>query len=176
MIDYQRIADAIAYIRDHSSEQPSLDKVAAHIHLSPFHFQRMFKDWAGVSPKKFLQYIRVQHARELVQKDHTIADVTFETGLSGTSRLHDLFISIEAMTPGEFKNGGENLTIEYTFTDTVFGKIIIGATDKGICKIDFTDERSRAVKHLKAIWPNAVLKENKNEHHQAVIDFFHQDW
>ncbi len=81
MIDYQRIASAITYIREHSTEQPSLDNIAAHIHLSPFHFQRMFKEWAGVSPKKFLQYISVQHARQLLQQDHTIADASFETGL-----------------------------------------------------------------------------------------------
>src|SRR5690349_5985778 len=117
MIDYNRIASAINYIRENSARQPSLEEIATHVHLSPFHFQRMFKDWAGVSPKKFLQYISVQHARELLQKEHTLADASFETGLSGTSRLHDLFISIEAMTPGEFKNGGEHLAIDYTFPD-----------------------------------------------------------
>ena len=176
MIDYQRIASAITYIREHSSEQPSLDSIAAHIHLSPFHFQRMFKEWAGVSPKKFLQYISVQHARQLLQQDHTIADVSFETGLSGTSRLHDLFVSIEAMTPGEFKNGGEHLLIDYTFTETVFGKIIIAATSKGVCKIDFIEDHFSAIDNLKQIWPNALLKENINKHHQSVINFFKQDW
>ena len=176
MIDYQRIASAIRYIKDHSGEQPSLDKVAAQIHVSPFHFQRMFKEWAGVSPKKFLQYINIRHARELLQKNHTIAEVSFETGLSGTGRLHDLFVSIEAMTPGEFKNGGESLVIDYTFTETLFGKIIIAATSKGICKIDFTDNRLDAVKNLNKIWPNAILKERKNEHHRPVISFFQQDW
>jgi AraC family transcriptional regulator, regulatory protein of adaptative response / methylated-DNA-[protein]-cysteine methyltransferase len=176
MIDYQRIASAITYIREHSSEQPSLDNIAAHIHLSPFHFQRMFKEWAGVSPKKFLQYISVQHARQLLQQDHTIADVSFETGLSGTSRLHDLFVSIEAMTPGEFKNGGEHLLIDYTFTETVFGKIMIAATPKGVCKIDFIEDHFSAINNLKEIWPNAQLKENTNKHHQSVTHFFKQDW
>jgi AraC family transcriptional regulator, regulatory protein of adaptative response / methylated-DNA-[protein]-cysteine methyltransferase len=176
MIDYQRIASAITYIREHSSEQPSLDNIAAHIHLSPFHFQRIFKEWAGVSPKKFLQYISIQHARQLLQQDHTIADVSFETGLSGTSRLHDLFVSIEAMTPGEFKNGGEHLLIDYTFTETVFGNIIIAATSKGICKIDFIEDHFSAIDNLKQIWPNAILKENANKHHQAVTNFFKQDW
>jgi AraC family transcriptional regulator of adaptative response/methylated-DNA-[protein]-cysteine methyltransferase len=176
MIDYQRIASAITYIRDHSTQQPSLDEVAAHIHLSPFHFQRMFKEWAGVTPKKFLQYISVQHARQLLQKDHTVADASFETGLSGTSRLHDLFISLEAMTPGEFRNGGEHLQIDYIFSKTIFGNIIIAATAKGICKIDFTEESFSAISDLKKIWPNALLKEKKNEHHKAVISFFQQDW
>jgi AraC family transcriptional regulator of adaptative response/methylated-DNA-[protein]-cysteine methyltransferase len=176
MIDYNRIASAITYIRENSARQPSLEEIAAHVHLSPFHFQRMFKDWAGVSPKKFLQYISVQHARELLQKEYTLADTSFETGLSGTSRLHDLFISIEAMTPGEFKNGGEHLAIDYTFTDTVFGKIIIAATSKGICKIDFIEDPSAAVRELKKLWPSALLKEKKNEHHKPVIAFFKQDW
>jgi AraC family transcriptional regulator of adaptative response/methylated-DNA-[protein]-cysteine methyltransferase len=176
MIDYQRIASAIAYIMEHSSQQPSLEEIAAHVHLSPFHFQRMFKDWAGVSPKKFLQYISVRHARELLQKEHTIADASFETGLSGTSRLHDLFVSIEAMTPGEFKNGGEHLQIDYTFANTVFGKIIIAATAKGVCKIDFIEDPSSAVDELKKIWPQAVIKEKKNEHHKPVIAFFQEDW
>jgi len=176
MIDYNRIASAINYIRENSARQPSLEEIAAHVHLSPFHFQRMFKDWAGVSPKKFLQYISVQHARELLQKEHTLADASFETGLSGTSRLHDLFISIEAMTPGEFKNGGEHLAIDYTFTDTVFGKIIIAATSKGICKIDFIEDSSAAIRELQKLWPNASLNEKKNEHHKPVIAFFKQDW
>ena len=176
MIDYQRIASAITYIRDHSAEQPSLDNIAKHIHLSPFHFQRMFKEWAGVSPKKFLQYISVQHARKLLQQDHTIADVSFETGLSGTSRLHDLFVSIEAMTPGEFKNGGEHLHIDYTFTETVFGNIIIATTSKGVCKIDFIEDHSSSVRQLNDLWPNAIIKEKKNEHQNPVITFFQQDW
>lgn len=176
MIDYQRIATAITYIREHSTLQPSLEEIAAHVHLSPFHFQRMFKDWAGVSPKKFLQYISVQHARELLQKEHTVADASFETGLSGTSRLHDLFVSIEAMTPGEFKNGGERLQIDYTFADTVFGKIIIAATAKGVCKIDFIDDPVSAVDALKDLWPRAIIKEKKNEHHTSVITFFAGDW
>jgi AraC family transcriptional regulator, regulatory protein of adaptative response / methylated-DNA-[protein]-cysteine methyltransferase len=176
MIDYQRIASAITYIRDHSEEQPSLDNIAAHVHLSPFHFQRLFKEWAGVSPKKFLQYISVQHARHLLQKNYTMADISFETGLSGTGRLHDLFISIEAMTPGEFRNGGELLSIGYTFSETVFGNILIAATSKGVCKIDFIQDRLSAVSDLKRIWPNATLKENKNTHQQSVINFFMQDW
>lgn len=176
MIDYQRITSAITYIRDHSTEQPSLDIIAAHVHMSPFHFQRMFKEWAGVSPKKFLQYISIQHARQLLKNDNTIAEVSFETGLSGSSRLHDLFISIEAMTPGEFKNGGENLSIDYTFAPTVFGNIIIAATPKGVCKLDFIIDHASAVNDLKKLWPNAILNQNTNQHHQSVTNFFKQDW
>lgn len=176
MNDYQRIATAIEFIRANSKEQPPLDAVAAHIHLSPFHFQRLFKEWAGVSPKKFLQYISAEHARALLLKNKTLADVSFEAGLSGTSRLHDLFVAVEAMTPGEFKNGGENLEISYIFSATVFGDVIIAATQKGICKIDFIENRDIAIKKLSGYWPNAVLKEKKNEHQQQVLYFFQQDW
>jgi AraC family transcriptional regulator of adaptative response/methylated-DNA-[protein]-cysteine methyltransferase len=176
MNDYQRIAAAIEFIRANSKEQPSLDAIAAHIHLSPFHFQRLFKEWAGVSPKKFLQYISAEHARELLLKNKTLSDVSFEAGLSGTSRLHDLFVAVEAMTPGEFKNGGENLEISYIFSATAFGDIIIAATQKGICKIDFIEDREVAVEKLSTYWPNAILKEKKNEHHQPVLQFFQQDW
>ena len=176
MNDYQRIAAAIEYIRANSKEHPSLDAIAAHIHLSPFHFQRLFKEWAGVSPKKFLQYISAEHARELLLKNKTLSDVSFETGLSGTGRLHDLFVAVEAMTPGEFKNGGENLEISYIFSATAYGDVIIAATKKGICKIDFIEERDTAITKLSGYWPNAILKEKKNEHHQPVLQFFQQDW
>jgi AraC family transcriptional regulator of adaptative response/methylated-DNA-[protein]-cysteine methyltransferase len=176
MSDYQRIAAAISYIRNNSGVQPSLDMVARHVHLSPFHFQRIFKEWAGVSPKKFLQYVSVHHARQLLQKDRTIADVSFETGFSGTGRLHDLFVSIEAMTPGEFKNGGQALVIDYTFCKTIFGTVIIAATAKGVCRIDFIDDEASAVADLKKLWPNAITRSNTNENHKPVMRFFAQDW
>src|SRR3954452_12220007 len=116
MTDYQRIESAISYIKENFREQPELDEVAKTVFLSPFHFQRLFTDWAGVSPKKFLQYISVEHAKNILSdKQSTLFDAAFETGLSGTGRLHDLFIKIEGMTPGEFKNGGENLLINYSF-------------------------------------------------------------
>lgn len=176
MNDYQRIASAISYISEHSTQQPSLEDIAAHVHLSPFHFQRMFKGWAGVSPKKFLQYISVEHARRLLLKKNSLADTSFETGFSGTSRLHDLFVSIEAMTPGEFKNGGRNLTLDYMFSSTPFGDIIIAATSKGVCKIDFIQDEKEGVAILEHQWPHANIRRQKNPHHQPVVDFFRQDW
>lgn len=176
MTDYIRIANAIGYIRDHSTDQPSLEEIAAQVHLSPFHFQRLFREWAGVTPKKFLQYISVEHARQLLHNKLTLADTSFETGLSGTGRLHDLFVSIEAMTPGEYKNGGASLEIDYDFFPTAFGQVIIAATSKGICKIDFIDDENIAVRNLKQRWPQALLRYGKNRHHQDVKDFFAQDW
>jgi len=107
IINYNRIAEAIDYIKHNFKTQPNLDEVAGKIHVSPFHFQRMFTNWAGVSPKKFLEYISIEHAKDILKNQQaTLFDAAFETGLSGTGRLHDLFINIEGMTPGEYKNGG----------------------------------------------------------------------
>ena len=122
--DFSRIAAAIGYIKNNFKMQPSLEEVAEKIHVSPFHFQRMFTEWAGVSPKKFLQYITVAHAKKLLKENNaTLFDTAFETGLSGTGRLHDLFINIESMSPGEYKNGGENLSVNYSFAESPFGNI-----------------------------------------------------
>src|SRR5450631_4420211 len=106
--NYERVATAIDYIKTHFKEQPDLGEIAKEVHVSPFHFQRLFQEWAGVSPKKFLQYTTLEYAKSILKdKDATLSDASFEAGLSGTSRLHDLFIGIEGMTPGEYKNGGE---------------------------------------------------------------------
>src|SRR5437870_3251811 len=111
-INYNRVAEAIEYIRNNFKEQPSLDQVAEKVHLSPFHFQRLFNDWAGTTPKKFLQYISIEHAKKLLRDSRaSLSDTAFETGLSGTGRLHDLFINIEGMTPAEYKNAGKDLFI-----------------------------------------------------------------
>lgn len=176
-IDYKRIAEAIDYIREHFKEQPSLEEVAEKIHLSPFHFQRMFSEWAGVSPKKFLQFISVQHAKELLaNKRNTLSDVAYETGLSGTSRLHDLFISIEGMTPGEFKNGGENLSINYSFAESPFGNIIVASTSKGICHLAFAENEQEAFQQLKAQFPNAGYHQVVDLVQQNALYIFTQDW
>src|SRR6184192_90107 len=125
-INYQRIADAITYIRLNFKDQPNLDEVAEKVNMSPFHFQRMFTEWAGISPKKFLQYLSVEYAKGILkEKQATLFDAAFETGLSGTGRLHDLFINIEGMTPAEYKYGGKALTINYSFAESPFGKTVI---------------------------------------------------
>jgi AraC family transcriptional regulator, regulatory protein of adaptative response / methylated-DNA-[protein]-cysteine methyltransferase len=143
--NFNRIADAIDFIKQNYTKQPSLEDIAAHVNISATHFQKMFIDWAGVSPKKFVQYITITHAKNMLrQKQATLFDTAIETGLSGTGRLHDLFISIEGMTPGEYKNAGENLVINYCFEETIFGNIIIAATQKGICHMAFYDDENVA--------------------------------
>ena len=137
-IDYIRIATAIEFIQKHFNEQPSLDRIAEHVHLSPHHFQRMFTEWAGVSPKKFIQYLSLSYAKEILKsKQVSLSDVVAEVGLSGSSRLHDLFVTIEGMTPGEYKSGGADLTIQYNFYETQFGNILVASTTKGICYMAF---------------------------------------
>lgn len=118
-VDFARIAEAIAYIRQDFKQQPGLEAIAEKVGLSPAHFQRMFTRWAGVSPKKFLQYTTIEYAKRMLKEGRSsLFDAAYESGLSGTGRLHDLFITIEGMTPGEYKNGGENLSINYSFADT----------------------------------------------------------
>lgn len=174
--DYHKIETAIRYIREHFKEQPDLNEVAKQVHLSPFHFQRMFKEWAGISPKKFLQYISIEHAKQLLSKDFSLADVSFETGLSGTSRLHDLFISIEGMTPGEYKNGGENLTIHYSHAQSPFGDILIASTTKGICHLSFAEKKDRTIAPLLAQFPLAAFIQRTDFLQQDALTIFTNDW
>ncbi|HEY1032795.1 MAG TPA: methylated-DNA--[protein]-cysteine S-methyltransferase [Flavipsychrobacter sp.] len=175
--DYERIAAAIDYIRDNFKEQPNLDEVAAAIHLSPYHFQRLFTEWAGVSPKKFLQYISIAHARTLLKdKAATLFEAAFETGLSGIGRLHDLFVNIEGMTPGEYKNGGAALTINYSYAETPFGNILIASTAKGICYMAFADDEALALKELQDIFPNAQYQQMTDILQQSALQIFSHDW
>lgn len=155
-INFDRIARAIGYLTANFRGQPNLDEVAESVHMSPFHFQKTFTDWAGVSPKKFLQYLSLEHAKKILEdKGNTLFDAALETGLSGTGRLHDLFINIEGMTPGEYKNGGENLHINYSFAMTPFGNVLAASTEKGICHMAFADDEADALATLKHKFPNA---------------------
>lgn len=175
-LDYNRIAEAISYFRENFKAQPKLEDVAEHVHLSPFHFQRMFKEWAGVTPKQFLQYLSVEHAKEIL-KTSNLFDAAFETGLSGTGRLYDLFIKVEGMTPGEYKNGGAALHINYSFADTPFGKVIVASTHKGICHMAFVDDgEEKALEQLKLNYPNAVYSQLVDRIQQNALFIFTQDW
>lgn len=176
-LNYKRIAEAIEYYRSRFREQPSLEEVASHIHLSPFHFQRMFKEWAGVTPKQFLQYISIEHAKQLLRKSGTsLLNAAYDTGLSGTGRLHDLFIKIEGMTPGEFKNGGEALSINYSFAETPFGNMIVASTSKGICYMAFAENETAAFAILKQHFPRAGFRQFADRLQQNALFIFTQDW
>lgn len=176
-LDYKRIAEAISFLKENFKSQPNLEEAAAHVHLSPFHFQRMFREWAGVSPKQFLQYLSATHAKNILNTGATLLDAAFETGLSGTGRLHDLFVKVEGMTPGEYKNGGTLLHINYAFADTPFGSVIIASTAKGICYLAFADEGpEKAFAQLKAVFPNAQYHPVVDLIQQNALFVFSQDW
>lgn len=176
-IDYHRIATAIEYIRENFKAQPDLEEVARKVHLSPFHFQRLFTDWAGVSPKKFLQYISLEHAKKLLKTAPlTAVDTALETGLSGTGRLHDLFVKIEGMTPAEYKRGGEELTIQYSFGYSPFGPLLVAATTKGICQLTFADDAEQALTRLKADFPAAYFVHRADPMQEKALQIFSKDW
>jgi AraC family transcriptional regulator of adaptative response/methylated-DNA-[protein]-cysteine methyltransferase len=176
-INYQRIAEAINYIKLNFKEQPNLDEVAEKVNLSPFHFQRLFTDWAGISPKKFLQYLSLEYAKSILKgQQATLFDTAFHTGLSGTGRLHDLFINLEGMTPAEYKNGGSALNINYSFAETPFGNVIIASTPKGICYIAFADEHMFAFNELQQQFPNAVYHQYADAVQQNALLIFQKDW
>jgi AraC family transcriptional regulator of adaptative response/methylated-DNA-[protein]-cysteine methyltransferase len=176
-LNYNRIAEAITYLQQNFKQQPSLDKVAEEVHLSPHHFQRLFTDWAGVSPKKFLQYISVEHAKGILKdKQATLFDAAYETGLSGTGRLHDLFVNIEGMTPGEYKNGGEDLSINYSYAESPFGNILVASTPKGICHMAFADNEKDALAALKKNFPNARYQQMLDMLQQNALYIFTHDW
>ena len=154
---YELMAAAIAYLDAHRAEQPSLEAVAAHLGLSPAHFQRMFSRWAGVSPKRYLQYLTLDHARRLLVERMTVLDATYESGLSSPGRLHDLFLRWEAMSPGVYAGGGAGLEIAWGRFDSPFGPTLAMGTGRGLCGMAFEAEAGAeaAMADLRARWPKA---------------------
>ena len=176
-IQYNRIAEAIEYLHANFQQQPQLEEVAEKMHMSQAHFQRLFTEWVGISPKKFLQYISINHAKKILKEENaTLADTSFETGLSSTSRLHDLFINIEGMTPFEYKNGGQNLKINYSFLASPFGSIIVASTHKGICYMAFEENEKEAFAKLLSNYPNATYLKQSDNLQEAAITIFKKDW
>lgn len=159
--DYQRVEQAIKFLHTSYRRQPDLSAVARSAHLSEYHFQRLFTRWVGISPKRFLQYLTVEHAKGVLKESRSVLDATFESGLSSPGRLHDLFVTIEAMTPGEFKKNGEGLIIEYGIHPTPFGECLLGVTDRGICALFFVqrNDRKEVVQELRRRWPGARIIE-----------------
>jgi len=160
--DYQRIEAALTYLETNRTRQPTLEEVASHVGLSPFHFQRLFSRWVGISPKRFLQYLTIEHARACLAETRSVLDAAYDVGLSSPGRLHDLMVAVDAVTPGEFKTGGAGLTIRYGFTSSPFGLCLIGVTDRGVCWLAYPDEneRSEAVEELHENFCSAELRED----------------
>lgn len=161
--DYVRIEAALGYLAEHGNAQPTLADVATHVGLSEHHLQRIFTRWAGISPKRFLQFQTVENAKTLLRDSRSVLDTTYSTGLSSGGRLHDLFITLEAMTPGEFKSGASGLTIATGFHDSPFGECVIATTDRGICGLSFVvdGDRSAAVSELANRWPEASFVQDE---------------
>ncbi|AHE49342.1 ada regulatory protein [Aeromonas hydrophila 4AK4] len=161
MSDYARIADAIRFIASQVERQPTLDEIAAHVHLSPFHFQRLFSRWAGVTPKRYLQVLTLERAKALLQESRPLLEVADTLGLSSGSRLYDHFVQLEAVTPGEYKQRGAGLVIDHGIHDTPFGQAFVALTPRGVCNFSFLDEKApqTPLTALAHSWPEAELRE-----------------
>jgi AraC family transcriptional regulator of adaptative response/methylated-DNA-[protein]-cysteine methyltransferase len=172
--DYEIIESAIRYLEQNFRQQPELAEVAAFVGLSEAHFQRLFRRWAGISPKRFLQFLTAEHARELLRESRSVLDVSYAVGLSGGSRLHDLMLNVVAATPGEIKNGGQGLEIAYGFHGSPFGESLIAVTPRGLCSLAFVqnDNRDDVVAELRARWPQAHLIESDPQTRPAARTVF----
>lgn len=159
--DYAKIEQAINFIDANFKSRPSLDDIAESVQLSKFHFNRLFKRWAGIGPIQFLQFLTLDHTKKKLAEAKSLLATSLESGLSGPGRLHDLFVTFEAMTPGEFKKQGAGLPIEYGFCDSPFGECLLAFTKRGICHLGFVqDGRQDALDQLTQTWPGALFKEN----------------
>ena len=174
MSDYARIADAIRFIASQVERQPTLDEIAAHVHLSPFHFQRLFSRWAGVTPKRYLQVLTLERAKALLQESRPLLEVADTLGLSSGSRLYDHFVQLEAVTPGEYKQRGAGLVIDHGVHDTPFGQAFVALTPRGVCNFSFLDEKAPEVPlaALAHSWPEAELREAPSRTQNVINTMF----
>ncbi len=187
--DYARIEKAIEFLQQHYRDQPTLDEIARRVHLSKFHFQRMFSRWAGISPKRFIQYLTLSHAKALLAASHSVLDASLDAGLSGPGRLHDLFIAAESVTPGEFKRQGRELTVRYGRHPSPFGECLLALSDKGVCGLAFAGTSAgagagagaggagagaeAALADLRARWPLAHLEHDDDAVAAVARRVFH---
>ena len=162
--DYHRIEETILYLDENFREQPTLSELARNVNLSEYHFHRLFKRWAGITPKQFLKFLTIEYAKNLLDESPSLLDVTYNSGLSSVSRLHELFVTIDAVTPGQFKKRGEGLTIIYGVHPTPFGKCLLSVTERGICGLSFITDNNveQSMKDLKREWTGAEFIENVN--------------
>lgn len=174
MSDYARIADAIRFIASQVERQPSLDEIAAHVHLSPFHFQRLFSRWAGVTPKRYLQVLTLERAKALLQESRPLLEVADTLGLSSGSRLYDHFVQLEAVTPGEYKQRGAGLVIDHGVHDTPFGQAFVALTPRGVCNFTFLDDKApeTPLATLAHSWPEARLQEAPSRTQNVINTMF----
>ena len=174
-INYQRIEQAIQYLQDNFLRQPELGEVAERVHLSPFHFQRLFTAWAGISPKRFLQYLTTGYLKEKLKRSQNIEEAAAAAGLSSQSRVYDLFTTLEAVTPAEYRQRGSGIRIEYGFHATPFGNCLIGVTERGICWLSFiaSDRDGRHdLEEMKACWHNSIFHENTDITKNIIANVF----
>ena len=169
-INYQRIEEAIRFMTKNVTEQPDLDAVAKALHLSPFHFQRLFTEWVGISPKKFLQFLTTEYLKTKLNATRSLIEAANKAGLSSQSRVYDLFVTIEAVTPQEFKTQGAGIQIAYGFHETPLGECLLATTERGICGLSFVqnNDRETAFLELKNKWANAQFVENQ-EYTEGVV-------
>lgn len=163
-INYQRIEQAIQYLENNFQRQPELDEVAEQVQLSPFHFQRIFTEWAGISPKRFLQFLTVDFLKSKLAQSKNLVEAAESAGLSGQSRVYDLFTTLEAVTPQEYKKKGSSIRIEYGIHETPFGTCLIGVTERGICWLSFIQTDEDAVprmEEMKEHWSNSIFHQNQ---------------
>lgn len=175
--DFQRIEKAIRFIEKNFTSQPTLDQMAKSVHLSKFHFERLFKRWAGISPIQFMQFLTLDYTKKRLADSKSLLETALDAGLSGPSRLHDLFVTFEAMTPGEFKKQGAGLRISYGFCDSPFGECLLASTQRGICYFGFVESgaRSEALGQLRQTWPGSEFIENPGAAGPIVKDIFSID-
>lgn len=176
MSPYHTIEKAIQFIQLNYQYQPSLKEIADHVHVSEHHFQKMFKQWSGISPKKYLQWITLNKAKQLIAlRNESILSTTYETGLSSTARLHDLFVTFEGLTPGEYKNAGKDIHIIYGFYESIFGKYILASTVKGICFLMFGEDEADLEFRLFQSWPLSKIEKIPEHNLELSQKLFHQN-
>ncbi|RED49803.1 methylated-DNA--[protein]-cysteine S-methyltransferase [Aestuariispira insulae] len=174
---YTLIERALNYLSDHWEDQPELSDLADHVGMSEYHLQRLFTKWAGISPKKFLSQLTLDQARRRLEANESILDAALGSGLSGPGRLHDLFVTYEAMTPGEYKRQGDGLVIRYGWHEGPFGATLLMVTDRGLCGLAFEDERGRdgCFAEMAERWPGAFLREDMVETKRYMNRIFHPE-
>ncbi len=172
--DYHRIEKAIRFLEENFKSRPSLDQVAENVNLSKYHFSRLFKRWAGVSPIQFLQILTIEYTKQKLAESESVLTASLDAGLSGPGRLHDLFVTVEAMTPGEFKQMGAGLQVTYGYGLSPFGECLLGTTQRGICYLGFVggDDRFHCFSQLEQTWPGAVFVENQAHIHSTLKRIF----